>query len=251
MTPSFSIWSFMASKEALVVFLVAVVARYVVDIYYNRERFWLFHVPVLVLLYMFKPQFFSAIIFIIGTSKISKHMRAPATFAWIAGVASLGILFLMHDLLDVFSRKILLSIISEFGQSQRAGLFLAERYDFFFRAPEGIILAFMGPTVFEATTGLLQMISFVESALIVGTLVIFFIVRLARVPVYGAMVAFFTVFWTMLANYPVGLANPGTAVRYRTDYILIIILAVAVITSRELYVKWRSNSQSPSSGEAT
>jgi hypothetical protein len=101
--------------------------------------------------------------------------------------------------------------------------------------------AFLGPTVSEAAGNIFQLITLVESLLILGALTGFVLIRLPRIPVYGAIIALFTVFWTMLANYPLGLANPGTAIRYRTDYILIIILAVAVLTSRNVYIDWRRN----------
>jgi len=240
-TPSFSVWSSMASKEAIVVFLVCVLARYIVDIYQNRDKLRFFHLLAIAALYLFKPQFFPAVIFLVGTSKLSRYLREPATFALMVGTSSLLVLYVFRDVLDSFSRRITAQIISEPGNSQRDSLFIVDQYDFYFRAPEGFFRAFMGPTVSEASTGILQLMSLVESGLIFGGLAVFLISRLTRIPVFGAVMAFFTVFWTMLANYPLGLANPGTAIRYRTDYILLIILAVVVLTSRDLYLNWRSN----------
>jgi hypothetical protein len=239
MTPSFSVWSSIASKEAIVVFLVAVVARYVVDIYNNRDRFRLWHIAVLGLLYMFKPQFMPAVLFVAGTSKLAGYVREPATFALLAGTASLALLYVMRDTLDIFSRIVSVWIFSEPGLSQRSIPLIVDQYDVFVKAPQGMLLAFVGPTVSEATNAPLQMISFLESAAILAILIIFVTWRLFRIPVYSAIVAAFTVFWIMFANYPIGIANAGTAIRYRTDYILLIFLAVAVLTSRELYVKWR------------
>ena len=54
-----------------------------------------------------------------------------------------------------------------------------------------------------------------------------------------AIVSFFTLLWILLATYPLGLANPGTAVRYRTDYIMLVYLAAIVLVSRPTYVHWR------------
>ena len=52
-------------------------------------------------------------------------------------------------------------------------------------------------------------------------------------------IGIFTVFWIMFAVYPLGTNNPGTAVRFRTDFIMIIYVAVIVIMSRSLYINWR------------
>ncbi len=244
MTPSFSVWSSMASKEAMVVLFVGILGRYIVDIYCNRDSLKIYHVLVLGLLFMYKPHFFPAIIFIAGTTKFARYIREPATIAVLAGTASVVVLYFFRDVLDRFSRQIVGGILNEPGQSQRTFSF-SEKYDIFVQAPAGMIRAFLGPTVSEATSGVLQMMSFVESSMILGALAIFVLIRLTRIPVYGAVIAFFTVFWIMLANYPLGLANPGTAIRYRTDYILLIILAVTVFTSREMYVQWRQNFPMP------
>ena len=240
MTPSFSVWSSIASKEAIVVFLVAVVARYVVDIYNNRDRFGILQLVAVLVLYMFKPHFLPAIIFVAGTSKLARYVKEPATFALLAGTASLAVLYAMRDTVDVFSRLVARWIFAEPGQTQRAVSLIAEKYDVFTNAPEGMYRAFVGPTLSEASNGVLQMASLLESLFILAVLAVFITWNLLRIPVYGAIVGLFTVFWTMFANYPVGIANAGTAIRYRTDYILLLFLAVAVLTSRELYINWRA-----------
>ena len=239
MIPSFSLWSSIASKEAVVVFLVAVIARYVVDIYNNRDRFGFLQLAVIAILYMYKPHFLPAIIFVAGTSKLARYVKEPATFALLAGTATLGVLYAMRDTVDTFSRLVARWIFAEPGQTQRAVSLIAEKYDVFTNAPEGMYRAFVGPTLSEASNGVLQMASLVESIFILAVFAVFITWNLLRIPVYGAVIAFFTVFWTMFANYPVGIANAGTAIRYRADYILLLFLAVAVLTSRELYVSWR------------
>lgn len=240
MTPSFSIWSSMASKEAIVVGLVGIFARYIVDIYNNRDSIKIYHLITLGILFMYKPQFFPAIIFVAATSNLARYFREAATIAVLAASASLVALYFFRDRLDLFSRGILRGILLEPGRSQRV-LSFSDQYDIFFQAPGGMIRAFIGPTISEAAGNFLQMMTLVESFLILGALTGFVIIRLPRIPAYSAVIALFTVFWTMLANYPLGLVNPGTAIRYRTDYMLLIILAVAVLTSRNMYIDWRRN----------
>jgi len=244
MTPSFSLWSSIVSKEAIVVFLVAVLARYVVDIYNNRDRFFVWYLAILGILYMFKPHFIPAILFVAVTSKIAHYIREPAAFALLAGTATLCLLYVMRDAVDTFSRIASVWFFSETGGSQRSVPLISEQYDFFIKAPQGMFRAFVGPTFTEASNGVLQLASFLESAFILAVLAVFVTWNLLRIPVYSAIIALFTIFWIMLANYPLGVANAGTAIRYRTDYILLVFLAVAVLTSRDLYINWRRRPRS-------
>ena len=181
MTPSFSVWSSIASKEAIVVFLVAVVARYVVDIYNNRDRFGILQLVAVLVLYMFKPHFLPAIIFVAGTSKLARYVKEPATFALLAGTASLAVLYAMRDTVDVFSRLVARWIFAEPGQTQRAVSLIAEKYDVFTNAPEGMYRAFVGPTLSEASNGVLQMASLLESLFILAVLAVFITWNLLRV----------------------------------------------------------------------
>lgn len=244
MTPSFTVWSSIASKEAIVVFLCCVLARYVVDIHHNRDRLTFLRFAALSLtlgvLYIFKPHFLPAFLFVIGTSKIARHVRQPATITLLSAAASIFALYLVRDRVDQFARLVSGWVSVEPGNSSRAEAFIVHQYEVFTKAPEGMLRAFVGPTWNEAAEGGLALISYIESVGILVALAIFVAWRLPRMPVYSATIALFTLFWTMFANYPLGVMNPGTAVRYRTDYIVLIFLAVAVLTSRDMYVRWRT-----------
>lgn len=238
MFPSFTMWSSVASKESIVVFLVCIILKYVADIYNNKDKFNIFLIPIFILLYIFKPHFTPAIIFLTITSKLAKSVRYPATLVLCAGASSLYFLFLMRDIVD----KVAILIgtwVNEPGSSSRAGTFIVEKYDIFTKAPEGMLLAFIGPTASEASTKILHLVSFVESSAILALLGFYIFIRLPKMPVYSFFIGLFTLFWIMFAVYPLGTNNPGTAIRFRTDYIMIIYFSVVVIMSRNMYINWR------------
>ncbi len=245
MFPSFTLWTSITSKEAIVVCLLGILAKHVIDIFYGRDRgvaYYLFVLlPVCAILFTFKPHFLAAIVFVFGVAKVGAYTRKPATLALLAGAASLVPLYLFRDPLDAFAQARYMGVLREPGNSNRSVAFLAEKYDTFLKAPEGMLRAFFGPTLAEATDGVLHLISFIESSVLIAVLVVFVLVRLPRTPVYMAILGLFTVFWIVFANYPLGLANPGTAVRYRADYVLLVYLGLLPLLSRGLYVRWRQS----------
>ena len=152
----------------------------------------------------------------------------------------------MRDLVDRVA-LIIGEWVNEPGLSSRPGTLLTEQYDIFTKAPEGILLAFMGPTLSEASGRVLHLISYAESSFMLLMLFFYIFIRLPSIPAYSFFIGIFTVFWIMFAVYPLGTNNPGTAVRFRTDFIMIIYVAVIVIMSRSLYINWREMI-SPSNG---
>ena len=238
MFPSFTIWSSMAAKEPIVVLLVCVILKYVVDIYRNRDHFRLYHLLAVILLYIYKPHFFASIIFLVGITWVARLSRIPATLALAASAFSMFVLYLMRDIVDRVG--LLMGIwTNEPGNSSRPGALIAEQYDIFLKAPEGMLLAFMGPTFAEASGKVLHLVSYVESAAMLLVLLAYSLTRLPRAPAYSYIVSTFTLFWIMFAVYPLGVDNPGTAVRFRTDFILIVYFAVIVLLDRQFYVDWR------------
>ena len=243
MFPSFTVWTSIASKEALVVLLVAILAKHVLDMVEGRDRSLLYYLlilaPVCAALFLFKPHFLAAVVFIIGVMKVAQHLRRPATFALLAGSLSLAALAVFSRPIDAFVRARYLGVYGEPGNMERGPPMLSAEYDTFVRAPEGMWRSFVGPSVAEASSGLLQMVSLIESMTMIALLLLYVLPRLPRTPAYMAIASFFTLFWILFATYPLGIANAGTAVRYRADYILLVLLALVPLLSRSTYVDWR------------
>lgn len=237
--PSFSMWSSVASKETLVVFSVSIVCAYIVDIYYHRERLGLLNVIAFALLPIFKPMYLPSLGYVIGVSLAARHVNQKAALAFSAGLVSLIPLYIFRDSIDALAFRVIPHFAVGFGRSTREP-YWTEQYDVFWKAPYGMFQSFFGPTLAEATTGILQIASFIESAVLVGILLFYLIRRLPLLPAYNFILVLFATFWLLFPTYPLGIMNPGSAIRYRTGYLVYVVIIFAILTSREVYGSWRA-----------
>lgn len=239
MLPSFSLWSSVASKESLLVFCLGILCAYVVDMYYARERMRPFHVFAALLLFVIKPQFLIVVLYIFVLTKVARRVRERAVVAIGGSLLSLVPLYIFRDRIDAAAFDVLRHFAGQ-GRSTREA-FWVERYDVFWKAPYGMFQGFFGPTLAEATSGnVLQLASFIESSVLVGAFLILLIRRLPRIPVYSFFASLFVTFWIVFPNYPIQIMNSGSAIRYRSGYLMLVFLAFAVLLSRELFVSWSS-----------
>ena len=240
--PSISIWSSMASKEALLTFLVGICCAQIIKIYRNTDTISILFVIGVVGVFIYKPHYTPSLLFLLGVSYCARYVRQKATFALLAFLFSLVALYFVHEQLDALARRTDYWLVTQGGRSGRE-LFLTEANDYYFKAIEGMYLSFMGPTLNEIGTGVLHIVTFTESLIIVTVLSLMVIRNFPNIPVYNAILAACGTFWILFATYPFGLANPGTAIRYRTGYILIIFLCFAVLFSRSIYQNWIATSK--------
>ena len=243
MLPSFSLWSSIASKEAIVVFLVGMLCSVAVRAYRGIGHFTPRDGLFLAALYIFKPHFVPAFLFLLLLPVFARRVRQPGALALIAGVVSLVPLYIWRDTIDRSVLAVASGMYNEGGLSTRTERLLVESYDYFVHAPEGMLLALVGPTWSEVSSGVLHLASFSESMLMLGMLLIYVTPQLPRLPAYLAIVSIFTLFWIMFATYPAGIANPGTAIRYRTDWILVLYVVTVVLMSPRTQVQWRSDAR--------
>ena len=64
--------------------------------------------------------------------------------------------------------------------------------------------------------------------------------EIPRMPAFGFLMMCFAGFWLLFANYPFGVMNPGSAIRYRTGYFILLLTILIVVSSRATYIYWRS-----------
>lgn len=234
--PSFNLWTSIASKESIAVFALGVMCAFIVKLYRGAGRFgWLEFVAAVTLI-LFKPHYMAAVLFIIGVTMIAKRVRQASLVAMVAGVAGIIPIYLMRDFFDKWSFRIP-KFFAQIGSTRES--FWTDKYDVFSRAPRGMFQSFYGPTIDEASVGLLPFFSFWESAALVVILLVLIIRNLPTIPLYMALTATFGSAWILFLTYPQGVMNPGAAIRYRSGYIVFIVVIVAAFTSRELYAAWR------------
>jgi hypothetical protein len=236
--PSFNIWSSVASKEAIIVFAICIICKFVVDMYSFRDKFTFIFIFSVYLIWVYKSHYLPAILFLIGVSKMAQYFRPTHLLVLIAGVTSLTPLFIFQQKISELS-FLIIPHFRGYGHSTRE-VFWIDTYDVFYKAPYGMFQSFFGPTIGEAIRSLniLHVFSFFESALLLGFLIFLLIRNLPRLPVYSFLIWIFSIFWILFANYPFGIMNPGSAVRYRTGYIVFILLIFVLFTSPSFYRNW-------------
>jgi len=243
--PTFGVYSSVIGKEAVSVFYMGIIGGYLIDIL-NKKRFKpkLIELFSFYLLYFFTPHFAPAIgiIFIfIFTSKIF----------YLKGYGKL-ILLLLHFILTVllfyiFSdviNKMSFDVIKHFrlsaGSTRENTIFVNEN-DIFWNAPYGMLLSFWGPTFSEILQKPIQSIAFIES-LIIFSFFVFFIwkflkktLKTYKLNIFVFALTLIVLFWILFANYPTGVFNPGSALRYRERFYAFLVVFLFYFYSK--YIK--------------
>ena len=243
--PSFTLWSSVAGKEALIVFFMCVGSVGILRIWYGEDRPSLLHAAAFACVYPFKPHYVPALAYLLGTSWAARHVRQPAALALILGLSSLSFLYIMKDTMARLVFKDVLSGFRGHGVTFNRPDFWETPADIFLRAPDGMFRSLFGPTFQEALSGhIFHFVSFVESAAILSIMIWFAVRGLTRMPAFTFVVGAFTTFWMLFSTYPLGVMNAGSAIRYRTGYIVVLFVLVAAMLSRETYFTWRGGRQS-------
>lgn len=236
MLPSFSLWSSVAGKEAIVVGAVGFISAYLVGLYEGKNRLGVMTVVSFAIVFVFKNHFIPAIAFILLSLIVARRVQQKSFVVLAGGLLSLLPLYIFREKIGEIALVIPRHFIS-FGSSRSA--FWSNIDDVFLKAPEGMFQSFFGPTLAEASSGPLQLLSYIESAFIIVLLIVLAIHQLGRTPVFSTLLAGFSLFWILFATYPFGVMNAGSAIRYRTGYELLVFVVVVVLMSRSAYIAWK------------
>ncbi len=130
------------------------------------------------------------------------------------------------------------------GSSTRDNLWLKDN-DFFYEAPRGMFVAFFGPTVSEMMHTPTHLIAGIESCillmlfLILGSHFFYRLVYQYKLNVTLFFSYFIIITGIALLHYPFGIFNPGSAIRYRTNFLFLFILLFLYLqkTYKHIYNK--------------
>jgi hypothetical protein len=238
--PSFTLWSSIAAKEAIIVFGMCLTCAYIIRMFDGKYDVKWYHFLGMAIVYIFKARFAPALMFIIIGTWFASQIKQKGALAIMGAAFSLVLMYIFRDAIDSLARTASGRLASDIGRSLRPQ-FLIDKYDTFTKMPEGIWLSFVGPTATEMKTSILHLFSFTESVVLVTILAYLFLSQFMRMPIYSFVVGIFTTFWILFTNFPVGVQNPGTAIRFRTDYVILIFTVFAFVFSRQAYEKWLSH----------
>ena len=233
--PSFTMWTSVASKEAILVFAVSNLVVYAVALHRERVLPRPSEVLSALLVFVFKVHYMPALLLLIGVAAVGRYVRPAALVALVAGVVSLATLYVFRERISELSFQLLPHFV--WGRSTREA-FWTSQYDVFARAPYGMWQGFMGPSLTEAleAVNVLHVIAYVEGLVMLAMLLYLLVSNLPKLPIYGFFVSAFTLFWILFPNYPFGILNPGSAVRYRSGFVVLVFAIFAIFLCHRFYI---------------
>jgi hypothetical protein len=124
--------------------------------------------------------------------------------------------------------------VSDEARSTRENIFIREN-DFFRYIPWGMFIAFFGPTLSEMAAKPFQAIAGIESIFIIllflhlsKYIFIKFFLKFRFSPII--IISYFVIFFGIcFIHYPFGVFNPGSAIRYRTNFIFIFFILLTYL----------------------
>jgi hypothetical protein len=233
--PSFTLWSSVASKEAIVVGALGVGLAGLIRWYSSQGRLGPLHIAALCLVAVYKNQYIPALVVLYFGLWAAMHVSQKALIVLLGGLISAVFIVLFADNLGTLALLVVPHFV-DFGSSRPA--YFVNVGDFVSKAPYGMFQAFFGPTVAEAGTGILQLAAFVESTAILAVLGVVVLIRLPTMSVFQFFIGSLTVFWVLFATYPLGIMNAGSAVRYRTGYEMLVLVVIIFFTERKAFMRW-------------
>ncbi|MGR5246956.1 hypothetical protein ACPV4Z_00320 [Vibrio aestuarianus] len=239
--PSTGIWSSIHSKEAVGFFFVSIITSFLIKANFQNGRLPNFvEFLSIALCFIFKPQYMICFISLYSYISICQMLRSSAGIKFfillIFVLVQILILYHFAALIDKLSFLIYSHFDVEGAMSTRENIFY-EKWDFFKYAPYGMFIAFWGPTFQEALTSFAKSITFIESFALSSMLIYMILATFKRVlngkfNVYFLGMLFFTLFWILLVHYPFGVFNPGSGIRYRTNFIPLLVGILFLTSNR-------------------
>jgi hypothetical protein len=232
--PSFGIWTSIASKEAVTTFFLGVILGFIIDILKGvKNRDYLLVPLAFYLCAVFKPQYLIAIVAMLSYLYIAKKLslKGFGKFSLFFFGLSLSLLVLYVIRFEVNSLSF--TIVSHFdpdASSTRENTIWVDDFDFFWNAPYGMLIAFVGPTFSEAFARPAQLFALMESVFILVLFLyasfklILVSLKLDRINIFMLGMFLIPALWILFVHYPFGALNPGSAIRYRSGFYAFLVI---------------------------
>lgn len=232
--PNFCIWTSVCSKETVGLVFSAILGVLVVNFfkgnYKIRIRDWLAFYLCLV----FKPQYLPFIVQALGLTYILNTCCRKASCKFlISSLAiffNLAVLYLLRGIVNDYAEILPIHFLTlDAGSNRYADIWVNEN-DFFLKAPWGMFVAFFGPTWNEMCSKPTHFIAGLESIVM-----LFLFYKLAKGSImhfwntsrfHATLIPVYFILFSgiCLLHYPFGIFNPGSAIRYRTNFIFLFII---------------------------
>lgn len=261
--PNFSLWSSVASKETLVILFSGLVIWAIADYFESgkcsvlsiKNRTFqtillqlLFFLSV-GLLFFYKPAFSLFLIPLFGFIFFSENTKLKNNrkiFVYLLLLLFFVLLaYRMRDGIDYFTQHIH-EAFPDTARSNRSNIWTYQ-YSFFYKLPYAMFLSVWGPLPSELNT-LFKTFTFAESVVLVGCYFsfLFLFVRHYSWKIQGFVIPFIlicSIVLCLITMTPMGTYNPGTAIRYRTNnYLYLLIFFYYLSYPKLCYERKQQNS---------
>lgn len=232
--PSFASWTSVIGKESVAVFFMGIILGYVIDLMNGHARFTKpIELFAMYLMAVFKPQYAIAVGHAILIPLLRLRFRRwpgwVLFFFLCMVVVDISLLYYYRDIIDALSIGMVPHFSTEAG-STRTNTIWVEQYDVFYNAPYGMMIGFLGPTVMEGWEKPLQGIVLIESLVVVSFISALLVMAIFPKIIHGKLnVLMFSMvlsvfFWILFVHYPFGALNPGSAIRYRSNFYHVFVI---------------------------
>lgn len=236
--PTFNVWSSIAGKEVFGVFSSGIIAGELINLYYKgkMKKKILFFIGVLIT-YVYKKQYlifiFEFVFILFFSRKVKQKKNINIYISSIIFILNIFLIYIFKDKIDELSKQMILHF-SQDARSTRSAVIWEEKYGFFYNMPYGIFLSLWGPTLSEIKTSVLHKFAFIESFILYITLILaimwnwlkFF--NTYELKLEKIMLLVNSGLMLFIVQYPFGALNPGSAIRYRTNIYIYLIMFVYI-----------------------
>jgi hypothetical protein len=243
--PNFGVWTSVLGKDAVGCFFMCIISVILVKKLQGKYSLKLIDYFALYLCLIFKPQYLlfvlQAIVYLTITHHFKDRKNFPFWFGVFIIVANVILIYLARDIIDELARGMAIHFKSSdptLARSTRSELPWMEHYGFFKSALYGMFISFFGPTFSEMLHKPAHLLSGIESMIMLLSFLILLIPRLKYIfktlrfnP--RVFMTYFIVFTGILfLHYPFGFLNPGSAIRYRSNFYALFVIMILYLFAR-------------------
>ncbi len=231
--PNFCVWTSVCSKETVGLVFSAILGSLIIDFLNRDYSFKKKDYFAIYLCLIFKPQYLpfiaQGLVMIYIMNKYLKSVNSKVIFGCFVVFCNLAVLYLISDLINKYAGMMYMHFDDPNANSTRDNIWINDN-DFFYEAPRGMFVAFFGPTFNEMLRSPVHLIAGMESVIILvlflllGSQLIYRLIFRYRLNVTVFFSYFIIITGISLLHYPFGIFNPGSAIRYRTNFLFLFIL---------------------------
>lgn len=229
--PSFSIWSSYPSKESFVVFGTSILMSYLIKYRENKKNSKQEKYLILIsvyLLFIFKKQYLISMLTVYLFFKYKKkiELKFKIIILIYSFFSIILLMYLFRNEIDIFfrdfSKYFTFSLKRGMINSNRNIDIFKERYGFFKNMFYGMFIGIWGPSI-KDVKNFMTLFCFFESVIISIVLLVVFFIKILKKNLDMVLIFFISIFLLLIVQYPFGIFNSGSAIRYRTNLYIIIL----------------------------